>query len=241
METFNIPYLGCYQFRSSWYTTVTELSTGKEQRIANWDRAKRAWTIELKKDIATIGETRDFVNRHKGKYGDFLFPLPPKNSSDVPEAIVAHFDSDNFDAAIQYNAAGVFTLTIVESIPGGDPPANTIDTFNIPFLGVYKFRSEWNTTTTPATAGVEERWANWDAPRYRWEIEFKKDLDVIDQARIFFDMKMGKYRKFLFNPPKQKTGDFPEPVYARFDTDEFKVDIRYHATGTFILPIIEVR
>lgn len=241
METFNIPYLGCYQFRSSWNTTITELATGKEQRIANWDRAKRAWTIEFKKDIATIAEARDFFNRHKGKYGDFYFTPPPKNSNDVPAPIVAHFDSDVFEVAIQYNAVGTFTLTIVESVPGGEPPADTIDIFNILFLGVYQFRVEWNTTTTPPTAGAEQRWANWDAPRYRWEIEFKKNLDIIDQARTFFDMKRGRYRKFLFNPPKQKADDFPEPVWVRFDTDDFLVDVKYHAAGTFTLPIIEVR
>lgn len=114
METFNIPFLGCYQFKSSWNTTVTDLSSGKEQRIANWDEPRRAWIIEFKKDIDTIDKARAFFDARKGKYESFLFIPPPKNSTDDQTAVTVRFDSDDFDATVKYNASGTFSLRLIE-------------------------------------------------------------------------------------------------------------------------------
>lgn len=116
-----------------------------------------------------------------------------------------------------------------------------METFNIPFLGVYQFKSSWNTTITPLSSGKEQRIANWDEPRRAWIIEFKKDLDTIDQARAFFDARKGKYEAFLFVPPPKNSTDVPVPVKVRFDTDDFDAQIKYNAAGTFTLPIIEVK
>ena len=114
METFSIPYKDVYQFKSSWNTTVTEAASGKEQRIANWDRSRRAWSIEFKKTITVINQARAFFDARKGKYEAFWF-IPPKDYPDDPDPapVKVRFDTDDFEAQINYSG-GTFTLPILE-------------------------------------------------------------------------------------------------------------------------------
>jgi uncharacterized protein (TIGR02217 family) len=109
-----------------------------------------------------------------------------------------------------------------------------METFDIPYREVYQFKSSWSTTVTDLTSGKEQRIANWDSPRRAWEIEMQKTLEIIDQARVFFDARKGKYEAFWFTPPHSDT-----PVKVRFDTDDFEASITYSA-GTFTLKVIEV-
>lgn len=109
-----------------------------------------------------------------------------------------------------------------------------METFNIPYQQVYQFQSSWNTTVTDLSSGKEQRIANWDSPRRGWEIVMEKTLEIIEQARVFFDARKGRYEAFWFIPPHSDT-----PVKVRFDTDDFKASITYSA-GTFTLKVIEV-
>jgi hypothetical protein len=115
-----------------------------------------------------------------------------------------------------------------------------METFDIPYREVYQFKSTWNTTVTDLSSGKEQRIANWDSPRRAWVIEMQKTLEIINQARVFFDARKGKYEAFWFKPPKNKPDDpEPDPVKVRFDTDDFEASITYTA-GTFTLKVIEV-
>jgi hypothetical protein len=114
-----------------------------------------------------------------------------------------------------------------------------METFNIPYREIYQFKSSWSTTVTDLSSGKEQRIANWDHPRQAWAIEMEKTLEIIDQARVFFDARRGKYEAFWFLPPKKNPTDVPVPVKVRFDTDDFEASITYTA-GTFTLTVIEV-
>ena len=115
-----------------------------------------------------------------------------------------------------------------------------METWDIPYINVYQFKSSWNTTVTPLGAGKEQRSANWDSSRRGWTIDMKKTVDTINQARTFFDARKGQYEAFYFVPPKDHPGDpDPAPVKVRFASDDFEAQITYGA-GTFTLNVIEV-
>jgi phage-related protein len=113
-----------------------------------------------------------------------------------------------------------------------------METWNIPYLDVYQYKSTWNTSITPAASGAEQRRANWDSAKKGWSIEMKKSIDIINAAIAFFDARKGMYEAFYFVPPKAHPEDVtPTPVKVRFDSDTFEAAVTYGA-GTFTLNIV---
>lgn len=111
METLSIPSSPVYQRILQYSTTVTELLSGKEQRVSNWQTPRRAWQLAFEKGPVTLDTLVAFFRSQKGMLGVFKWM--------DPEGIERYvrFGNDVLKAAVSWGRYGRIDVLLSEAVP----------------------------------------------------------------------------------------------------------------------------